>query len=40
MNCDLLIKNGFIIDGTGYPGFYGDLAVSEGKIIEIATNIL
>lgn len=39
MNCDLLIKNGFIIDGTGNPGFYGDLAVSEGKIIEIATKI-
>lgn len=39
MNCDLLIKNGFIIDGTGNPGFYGDLAVSEGKIIAIATKI-
>jgi N-acyl-D-amino-acid deacylase len=39
MNCDLLIKNGFIIDGTGNPGFYGDLAVGEGKIIEISTKI-
>ena len=39
MNCDLLIKNGFIIDGTGNPGFYGDLAVDEGKIIAIATKI-
>ncbi len=37
MSCDLLIKNGFIIDGSGNPGFYGDLAVSEGKIIEVAT---
>jgi len=39
MNCDLLIKNGFIIDGTGNPGFYGDLAVAEGKIIEISNKI-
>jgi len=39
MNCDLLIKNGFIIDGTGNPGFYGDLAVYEGKIIEISGKI-
>lgn len=39
MSCDLLIKNGFIIDGSGNPGFYGDLAVGEGKIIEIATKL-
>ncbi|HEY8909458.1 MAG TPA: amidohydrolase family protein [Desulfosporosinus sp.] len=39
MNCDLLIKNGFIIDGTGSSGFYGDLAVDEGMIIEIDTKI-
>lgn len=39
MNCDLLIKKGFIIDGTGSPGFYGDLAVSKGKIIEISGTI-
>ncbi|MDR3600809.1 MAG: amidohydrolase family protein [Desulfosporosinus sp.] len=37
MYCDLLIKNGFIIDGTGKPGFYADLAVSAGKIIDIGT---
>ncbi|HZK52610.1 MAG TPA: amidohydrolase family protein [Desulfosporosinus sp.] len=39
MNCDLLIKDGFIIDGTGKPGFYGDLAVDKGKIIEISAKI-
>lgn len=39
MNYDLLIKNGFIIDGTGNPGFYGDLAVSAGKIMEISAEI-
>jgi N-acyl-D-aspartate/D-glutamate deacylase len=39
MNCDLLIKHGFIIDGTGAPGFYGDLAVSKGMILEIGCNL-
>ncbi len=38
MRCDLLIKKGFIIDGSGRPGFYGDLAVAEGKILEITTH--
>lgn len=35
MHCDLLIKNGFILDGTGSPGFYGDLAINEGKIVAL-----
>ncbi|KJS46235.1 MAG: D-aminoacylase, partial [Peptococcaceae bacterium BRH_c23] len=39
MYCDLLIRNGFIIDGTGKPGFYADLAVTQGKIIEISAKI-
>ena len=39
MNCSLLIKNGFIIDGMGNSGFYGDLAVAEGKILEISNKI-
>ena len=29
---DLLIKNARIIDGTGAPWYYGDLAVKDGKI--------
>ncbi len=32
---DILIKNGKIIDGTGNPWFYGDVAVRDGKIIRI-----
>ncbi|GAB6151879.1 amidohydrolase family protein [Desulfosporosinus burensis] len=39
MYCDLLIRNGFIIDGTGKPGFYADLAVTQGKILEISARI-
>ncbi|HRI21506.1 MAG TPA: amidohydrolase family protein, partial [Panacibacter sp.] len=32
---DILIQHGKIIDGTGNPWFYGDVAVSNGKIIAI-----
>ncbi|WP_194841097.1 N-acyl-D-amino-acid deacylase family protein [Sporosarcina cascadiensis] len=32
---DLLIKNGRIVDGTGSPWYYADLAVTNGKIEEI-----
>lgn len=39
MEYDLIIKNGFIVNGSGNPGFKADLAVKEDKIVEIATNI-
>ena len=32
---DLLIQNARILDGTGAPWFYGDLAVKDGKIAAI-----
>src|SRR5258706_9582244 len=32
---DLVIRNALLIDGTGSPPFYGDLAVSDGKIRSI-----
>ncbi|MDB4959343.1 MAG: hypothetical protein JWO36_6912 [Myxococcales bacterium] len=32
---DLLIKNGSIVDGTGKPRYRGDIAVSNGQIVEI-----
>lgn len=34
-NCDILIRNGRIIDGTGNSWFYGDVAVTAGKIIAV-----
>src|ERR671922_84809 len=35
MAYDLLIKNGRIIDGSGRPGFHGDVGVVGGKIGEL-----
>jgi N-acyl-D-aspartate/D-glutamate deacylase len=32
---DLLIRNGKIIDGTGNPWFYGDVAVRDGRLAAI-----
>jgi N-acyl-D-aspartate/D-glutamate deacylase len=35
MACDLLIKNGRIVDGSGMPAFRGDIGVQDGKIAEL-----
>ena len=35
MKYDLIIRNGRIIDGSGIPGFHGDVAISAGKIMEV-----
>ncbi|MFX1408322.1 MAG: amidohydrolase family protein [Promethearchaeota archaeon] len=36
---DILIKNGTLIDGTGSPGFKGDLLIKDERIIKIGTKI-
>jgi N-acyl-D-amino-acid deacylase len=35
MAFDLLIKNGRIVDGSGMPAFCGDVAIKDGKIVEL-----
>ena len=37
--CDILIKNGKIIDGTGNSWYYGDIAVKDGKIIKTGKSL-
>lgn len=35
LQCDLLIRNAWLLDGSGRPGWKGDLAVLAGKIAAI-----
>ena len=35
MKLDLAIKNGLIIDGTGSAGFYADVGIKDGTIVQI-----
>ena len=37
-SCDILIKNGKIIDGTGNNWYYGNVAVKNGKIFKIGRD--
>jgi N-acyl-D-amino-acid deacylase len=36
---DILVQGGTIIDGTGKSAYQADVAVQDGKIVEIAPNI-
>jgi N-acyl-D-amino-acid deacylase len=38
-DCDILITNGKIIDGTGNNWYYGNIAIKDGKILKIGRNI-
>ncbi len=35
MAFDLLIQNARVVDGSGGPSFHGDVAVKDGKIVEV-----
>ncbi|MDF2672977.1 MAG: N-acyl-D-glutamate deacylase [Clostridiales bacterium] len=36
---DILIKNGLIVDGTGKPGYNGDIGIKDERIVQIDRNI-
>ena len=36
---DLIIKNGRIIDGTGSPSYFADVAIRDGKIVKVKKGI-
>lgn len=31
---DVIIKNGRIVDGSGLPGYFGDLGIKDGRIVK------
>jgi N-acyl-D-aspartate/D-glutamate deacylase len=35
MAYDLVVRNGWIVEGTGLPRFFGDVAVTGGRIAEV-----
>src|SRR4029450_13646684 len=35
MSYDLIVKNGMIVDGSGFPRYRGDVGVKGGRIAEI-----
>ena len=35
MSFDLIVRNGCVVDGTGAPRFNADIAVADGRIVEI-----
>jgi N-acyl-D-amino-acid deacylase len=35
MSLDLLVKNGWVVDGSGRPRYRADIGVREGRIVEI-----
>jgi len=39
MKCDLLLKNGVVIDGTGNPRYRADVAISNGKISAVGVDL-
>src|SRR5580658_10287319 len=36
---DILIRGGILYDGTGNPGVAGDLAIADGRIVEVGPGI-
>lgn len=36
---DLIVKGGRIVDGTGNPAYFADVAVSKGRIVKIGRNL-
>lgn len=38
-SCDVLIREGTIFDGTGNPGFKGDLAIAGGNVIATGRDL-
>src|SRR3954452_3267496 len=36
---DLVVRNGTIVDGTGAPAFVGDVAIVDGRVVAVGTDV-
>ena len=36
---DLIVRNGLIVDGTGLPGYRGDLGIANGKLVSVGRSL-
>ena len=36
---DLVIRNGTIVDGTGAPRFVGDIAIADGRLVQVGAQL-
>ena len=37
--CDLIIRNGLVVDGTGAPAKHADVAIKDGKILAVGESL-
>jgi N-acyl-D-amino-acid deacylase len=37
--CDLLIRNAFVVDGTGSAGEFADVAIVDGNVVELGHHL-
>lgn len=36
---DLVIRNGLIVDGSGLPGYLGDVGIEDGKLVTVGASL-